>query len=62
MFSTVHGFWPLQELVLLANEPTRCGEVARGGCLYAWNVRVTRPPVHTEVQRRSRPNTVLSLH
>jgi hypothetical protein len=57
MYSTVLGFWPVQELVLLANGSTRCDEVARGGCLFAWNVRVTRPPLLTEVQRRARKET-----
>jgi len=61
MYSTVHGFWPVQEFVLMANGPTRCGEVARGGCLFAWNVRVTRPPVLTGAQRRVRLTTTQSL-
>jgi hypothetical protein len=29
----VHGFWPVQELANLAEGPTVCREVARGGCL-----------------------------
>ena len=62
MYSAVLGFWPVQELVLLVNGATRCGEVARGGRLFDWNVRVTRPTVLTEVQRRTRPNSTLSLH
>jgi hypothetical protein len=36
------GFWPLEELAELADGPTRCGELARGGCLCAWNFSVTR--------------------
>jgi hypothetical protein len=51
MYSTVQGFWPVQELVLLANGHTRCGEVASVGCFFAWNVIVARPPVITEVYR-----------
>jgi hypothetical protein len=46
-------FWPAQELVLLANGPTRCGEVSRGGCLFARNIRVARPTVFTEAQGRT---------
>ena len=38
-----------------------CGEVARGGCVFAWNFSVTRPSVLTETERRARPN-ILSLH
>lgn len=36
------AFWPLEELDELAAVPTGCGEVARGGCLFAWNFSVTR--------------------
>ena len=61
MYSAVLGFWPVQEFVLLVSGATRCGEVARGGRLFDWNVIVTRPTVLTEVQRRTRPNSTLSL-
>jgi hypothetical protein len=38
----VHGFWPVEETVDLADGPTGGGEVARGWCLFAWNFSVTR--------------------
>jgi hypothetical protein len=41
-YSAIHGFWPVEELSELAEGPTGCGEVARGGCLFACNFRVTR--------------------
>jgi hypothetical protein len=36
--------------VELANEPTGCGGVGRGGCLFAWNLSVTA--VLTGAERR----------
>jgi hypothetical protein len=48
--------------VELADGPTGCGEVARGGCLFAWNSSVARSTVLTEVERRAGPNMTLSLH
>ena len=41
--------------------PIRCGEVARGGCVFAWKFSVTRPSVLTETERRARPNTLSLL-
>jgi radical SAM superfamily enzyme len=38
----VDGFWPVEETADLADGPTRGGEVARGGCLFAWNFSVRR--------------------
>jgi hypothetical protein len=38
-----------------------CGELARGGCLFACNFSVTRPSVLTETERRAKPN-MRSLH
>jgi len=38
LYSAVHSFWPVEELAGLADGPTGCGEVARGGCLFTWNV------------------------
>ena len=35
----MEGFWPVEKL---ADGPTGCGEVARGGCLFDGNFRVTR--------------------
>ena len=60
--SAVHGFWPADEFVDLADGPTGCGEVARGGCLCALNFSVTRCCVPRQVERRTRPNMMLSLH
>ena len=40
--------WPVEELAKLAVGPTGCGKVARGGCLLAWNFRVTRSAVDAE--------------
>jgi len=60
--SAMHGFWPAHEFVFLADGPTGCGEVVRSGCLCAWNFSVTRYSVPTEVERRTRPNMMLSLH
>ena len=39
LYSAVHGFWSLVDLAELAEGPAGCGEVARGGCLFAWNCR-----------------------
>ena len=50
-----------EELGELAVGPTECGEVARRGCLFAWNFTVTKTAVFTETERRSRPITALSL-
>ena len=40
-YSTLLRLWPVDELVKLADGPTRCGKVARGGCVLAWNFVVT---------------------
>lgn len=37
-----------------------CGEVARGGCVFAWNISVTRPTVLTGTEKRASPD-MLSL-
>jgi len=50
--SAVVGFWPVKNLAELAEGPTGCGKVARGGCLFAWNLSVTRTTVRTEAERR----------
>ena len=34
--------WPLKELAELADGPAGCGELARGGCLFASNFSATR--------------------
>ena len=57
----MHGFWSSVELAELAYGPTGCGEVAMGGCLFAWNFCATRSTVLTEAER-TRPNMKLWLH
>ena len=54
--SAIHGFWPMDELAELADGPTGSGETARGGCLFAWNISVTRSTVRTVAERRTRPH------
>ena len=58
----MHGFWPVEELAELADGPTGRGEVARGGCSFAWNSSVTRSTVLTGAERRAGPNMVLLQH
>jgi len=48
----MYGFRSGVELVGLADRPTGCGEVARGGCAVAWNVRVTRSTVLRKTEGR----------
>jgi len=38
--------------VELADRPTGCGKVVRGGCLFMWNFSVTSSTVLVEVERR----------
>ena len=52
----MHGFWSVEETADLADGPTRAGEVARGGCLFAWNFSVTRR------REGTRRNMTLSPH
>jgi hypothetical protein len=59
-YSALHGFWPVEESTKLVDEPTGRGEVAKGGCSFAWNFSVTRPPVLTGTEGRTRPNMALS--
>ena len=49
-------FRPVGVLAELVDGPTGCGEVARGGCSFAWNLSVTRSTVFKEAERRTRPN------
>jgi len=58
----VNGFWQVEESAEQADVPTESGEVARGGCSFAWNFSVTRPTVLMETERRTRSNLTLSLH
>ena len=39
--STLPCFRPVEESAELVDGPIGCGEVARGGCLFAWNFSVT---------------------
>ena len=41
LYSTLRRFRPVEESAELADGPSGCGEVARGGCLFAWNFSVT---------------------
>ena len=41
-FSVVHGLRPVEKLAELADGSTGSDEVARGGCLFAWNFSVIR--------------------
>ena len=40
----------------LAEGHAGCGEMARGGCSFAWNFSVTGSTVLTDAERRTRPN------
>ena len=55
----MHGLWQGEELAELADGPTACGEVARGGCLLGWNFSMTRATVLTD--RGARPIMALLL-
>ena len=57
----MRGFWLVEELAELADEPAWCGEVAKGGWLFAWNFNVTKSAVPVVAERRTRPNITLSL-
>ena len=50
----MNGFWPVEELAEVADEPAGCGEMARGGCSLAWNFSVTRSTVLTKAERGCR--------
>ena len=47
MYSAEHGFWPVER----ADGRTGCGEVTRGGYLFAWKFIVTSSTVHTEGEK-----------
>jgi len=61
-YSAVLGLWPLEELSELADGPTGRGELARGGCLCAWDFSVTRSFVHVGGGGIGQTNMTLSLH
>jgi hypothetical protein len=58
-YSTLVRFWPAEGLALLADGPTGCDEVVRGGCSYVWNLSVARPTVLTEAERNTRSYILL---
>lgn len=41
----VHGFWPVEESVDLANGPPGGGELAKGGCFICLELTVIRSTV-----------------
>ena len=51
-YNTLFRFWPVEDFSGAADGPTRCGEVAWGGCLYTWNFSVTWPSVFTGAKKR----------
>ena len=52
----------MEESAEVADGPTESGEVARGGCSFAWNFSVRRSTVLRETERRIRPDLTLSFH
>ena len=54
-------FWPAEDSAELSDGPSVCGEMASGGCSFAWNFSVIRSAVHSGVDRRAEPNMTL-LH
>ena len=55
----MNGFCLVEVVAELADGPTGCGEVARGGCLFACNFRATRTGILSETERKARPNMSL---
>jgi hypothetical protein len=58
-YSAVQGFGPVA-LAELPDGATGCGEVARGGCIFACNFSATKTPLLTVAETRAKPN--MSLH
>jgi hypothetical protein len=56
LYSTLRHFW-LVEIVELEDMGTGCCEMARGGCLFAWNFSVTRSAVLMEVESKALDQT-----
>jgi hypothetical protein len=50
--TAVYGFWPAEVLAELADERTGCGEMARGGCSFAWNFSMASSALFTKAERR----------
>jgi hypothetical protein len=51
----------VEEVAELAEGSSECGELLRGGCLFAWKFSVTRSAVCIEMERGTGPNVTLSL-
>ena len=58
------NFWDVQYVAsfLAGGGLTGCGEVGRGGCLFACNFSVTMSTVLMEAEINTRPNMSLLLH
>lgn len=51
----------MEEVAELAEGSSECGELLRGGCLFAWKFIVIRSTLLMETER-TRPNMIPSLH
>jgi len=61
-YSILLRFWLAKELPGLADGPSGCGEMATGGCSFAWNFCVTQSPVLAGHREDARLNTMLMPH
>ena len=52
----------MEDSAELADGLSGCGEMARGGCSFAWSFGVTRSVVLTGVERSAGPIMTLSLY
>ena len=52
-------FWPVEDIADLVDGPTGCGDVARGGGLFAWNFTVTRSTVLSERRHLTKHDAAL---
>ena len=53
-YNAVNGLWPVEKLAELADGSTGSDEVARGGCLFAWNLQ---GPLYLHRQREGLEHT-----
>jgi len=53
-YNAVNGLWPVEKLAELADGSTGSEEVARGGCLFAWNLQ---GPLYLHRQREGLEHT-----
>ena len=51
-YSTLFRFWSVDNSAILAVGLIGCGEVAMGGCLFAWNFSLTNSIALREADRR----------